>query len=300
MKYVRFNSPSKLLMHGLILEQTPDLVYSLDLETGFLCHSETYHWDNLEDLFPWLMEQNLEELSKTVEKLCPSYPLADCSLLAPFQTPRHDVICVGLNYKDHVTECHKELDFVPPEDPTYFSKRASRIYSHGDTLPSWDGVDAKVDYEVELAVIIGKSGKNIPENQVKDHILGYAVYNDFSARTVQKETTQWYRGKSLDGLSAMSAGIVLAQGVSYPPALPIKSYVNEELRQSSNTDNLIHSIDYLISRFSQGLTLEVGDIILTGTPAGVGMGMNPPQFLNSGDIVTCEIEGIGTLTNHVG
>lgn len=299
MQYVRFIPSDGLLKHGLILDNTPDKVYSMDLETNFLCHSETYHWDNLDDLFPWLMAQDLKELSTTVEKLCPSHPLSDCKLLAPFEAPRHDVICVGLNYKDHVHECHKELDFVPPEDPTYFSKRACHIYTDGDTLPSWDGVDGKVDYEVELAVIIGKSGKNIPESQVQDHILGYAVYNDFSARTIQKETTQWYRGKGLDGLSAMSAGIVLAQGVSYPPALPIKSYVNDELRQSSTTDNLIHSIDKLISRFSQGMTLEVGDIILTGTPAGVGMGMDPPTFLKSGDKVTCEIDGIGRFTNIV-
>lgn len=298
MKYVRFSPKSKALIHGLMLEETPDLVYALDLDTGFPCGSETYHWDNLDQLFPWLMEQDVGELSEKVKKTCPSYPLSECVLLAPFQRPRHDVICVGLNYKDHVTECHKELDFVAPEEPTYFSKRTSYIYTHEEEIPAWD-VDEKVDYEVELAVIIGKSGKNIAEKDVCNHILGYAVYNDFSARTVQKETSQWYRGKSLDGLSAMSTGIVLAQGVSYPPTLPIKSYVNGELRQSSNTSNLIHSIDYLISRFSQGLTLEVGDIILTGTPAGVGMGMNPPQFLKSGDKVTCEVEGIGSFTNVI-
>lgn len=291
MKFISYEK-NKEKHYGIILEEDDTLIYEIPNIT-----KGSNHWNEMEEIYTFLMKDT-ETIKTAVKSHNQTVNVNECTLVAPISTPRHDVICVGLNYKDHVKECHKELDFKAPEEPTYFSKRASHIYSDGDDLNIHNLDEVHVDYEVELAVIIGKSGVNIPPEQVKNHILGYAVYNDLSARTVQKETSQWYRGKSLDGLSAMSSAIVLAQELPYPPEFPIKSTVNGEVRQDSNTDNFIHSIDYLISRFSQGCTIEAGDIFLTGTPAGVGMGMEPPVYLKAGDSVTCEIQGIGTLTNQ--
>lgn len=294
MRFVHLNCTPESF--GLIFDDEPFHVYpfSVGSNTMGYMHS-TYN-----NLFPWLMNHSAEEIKEKIGQN-PPISLEEAQFYAAIPRPIHDVVCVGLNYKDHVEECHKnEISSLNLEAPTFFSKRASRIFTHGDTLPSLANVDEKLDYEVELAVVIGKTGKNIPENQVKDYIFGYAVYNDFSARTVQKSTTQWFRGKSLDGLSAMSNSIVLAKDLPYPLDVPIKSYVNGELRQSSTTNNLIHSLSHLISLFSQGTTIEAGDIFITGTPSGVAMGMENPVYLKSGDVVRCEIDGIGELENTIG
>ena len=156
-----------------------------------------------------------------------------------------------------------------------------------------------MDYEAELAVIIGKDAKNVPVSEVKNYIFGYTVINDVSARTLQTRHKQWYFGKSLDGFLPMGPCIVSADEIAYPPKLPIRSYVNGELRQNSNTELLIFDIDHVISELSQGMTLQAGTIIAMGTPAGVGMGFEPPKFLKTGDVVTCEIEGIGRITNPI-
>ena len=153
---------------------------------------------------------------------------------------------------------------------------------------------------IELAVVLGKDAKDVPAGQTKDYVFGYTILNDVSARDVQTAHKQWYFGKSLDGFTPMGPCIVTADEFdSYPPALPIRSRVNGELRQDSNTKLQIFDIDHVIHELSQGMTLKAGTIIATGTPAGVGMGMDPPQFLHPGDTVQCEIEGIGTLTNTV-
>ena len=158
----------------------------------------------------------------------------------------------------------------------------------------------KLDYECELAVVLGKDAKDVPAGQTKDYVFGYTILNDVSARDVQTAHKQWYFGKSLDGFTPMGPCIVTADEFdTYPPALPIRSRVNGELRQDSNTKLQIFDIDHVIHELSQGMTLKAGTIIATGTPAGVGMGMDPPQFLHPGDTVQCEIEGIGTLTNTV-
>lgn len=296
MRYVQYTDGQMIRKHGIILEEEPERIYEFELSDRNYDHD--FPWAQVDMVFPFLLKESREALTAKVKGFDRSVLLENYQLMAPIHYPRHDVICVGLNYKDHVQECNKGLDIATLQEPTFFSKRASKIYTDGDDIP-FCSVDSCLDYEVELAVIIGKTGVNIPESEVKDHILGYAVYNDFSARTIQKATSQWVRGKGLDGLSAMSSSIVFAKDMPYPPELPIKSYVNGELRQNSNTDNFIYSLDYLISQFSQGCTLEAGDIIITGTPAGVGMGMDPPQYLKKGDVVTCEIEGVGSLTNKL-
>ena len=158
----------------------------------------------------------------------------------------------------------------------------------------------KLDYECELAVVLGKDAKDVPAGQTKDYVFGYTILNDVSARDVQTAHKQWYFGKSLDGFTPIGPCIVTADEFdTYPPKLPIRCFVNGEKRQDSNTSLQIFDIDHVIAELSQGMTLKAGTIIATGTPAGVGMGMEPPCFLKPGDEVRCEIEGIGTLTNTV-
>lgn len=297
MKYVHYTDGNQMSNYGIILDEEPDLIYEFPLSD--ITHQHDFPWRAVDMVFPFLTEQSKETITQKVKEHDRCVQAKNYRFAAPLPIPRHDVICVGLNYNDHIAECQKNLDFKVPEEPTYFSKRASHIYGDGENLPSLSFIDPCVDYEVELAVIIGKRGVNIPAHEVKDYILGYSIYNDLSARTVQKSTSQWYRGKSLDGLSAMGPSILLAKDVPYPPAFPIKCYVNGELRQSSTTDNLLYDLDTVISNFSQGCTIEPGDIFITGTPAGVAMGMDEPKYLKTGDTVTCEIEGIGTLTNTI-
>lgn len=157
----------------------------------------------------------------------------------------------------------------------------------------------ELDYECELAVIIGKEARNVEEKDAGDYVFGYTIINDVTARDVQVAHKQWYFGKSLDTFAPMGPCIVTADGFPFPPALHLTCKVNGQLRQDSNTKYLVHGIPYIISELSKGMTLRAGTIIATGTPAGTGIGMNPPQFLKSGDVVECSIEGIGTLRNVV-
>ena len=157
-----------------------------------------------------------------------------------------------------------------------------------------------LDYEAELAVIVGKDARNVEPEHAEDYVFGYTILNDVSARNIQNRHQQWYFGKSLDGFAPMGPCILTRESVPYPPCLNIRSYVNGELRQNSNTSRMIFHIDHIISELSKGMTLKAGTIISTGTPSGVGMGFEPPRFLKAGDEVSCEIEEIGRLTNRIG
>lgn len=225
--------------------------------------------------------------------------LDDVKICAPIPYPKRNLFCLGKNYHAHAMEMKgKTSDAVTiPDHPIYFSKTASPAIGHDEVISGHVGVTDKVDYEVELAVIIGKAGINIPTDQVKNHIFGYTIVNDISARDLQVKHVQWHRGKCLDGFAPMGPVIVQACDIEYPPNLNIKCSVNGELRQEGVTTDLIFDIDTIISDLSKGMTLLPGDIILTGTPAGVGMGFDPPKYLKSGDTITCEIEKIGLLNN---
>jgi 2-keto-4-pentenoate hydratase/2-oxohepta-3-ene-1,7-dioic acid hydratase in catechol pathway len=170
----------------------------------------------------------------------------------------------------------------------------------GGVIPAYEGLVDSLDYEAELAVIIGKDAKNVTEEEARSYILGYTVINDVSARNLQTRHKQWYFAKSLDGFTPMGPCIVTAEEIPWPVHLGVRSYVNGELRQDSNTELLIFDIPHVISELSQGMTLKAGTIIATGTPAGVGMGFVPPRFLKKGDQVICEVERIGRITNIVG
>ena len=156
-----------------------------------------------------------------------------------------------------------------------------------------------LDYEAELAVIIGKDAKNVKAEDAEDYIFGYTILNDMSARNLQTRHTQWYFGKSLDGFTPMGPAIVTADEIVYPPKLKIQSLINGEVRQDSNTELLIFDIGYVIEELSRGMTLKAGSIISTGTPQGVGMGFVPPKFLHKGDVIECRIEKLGSLINQI-
>lgn len=226
--------------------------------------------------------------------------LADVRVLAPIPAPRQDVICLGMNYMKHKAEAEKfDADAFTRErgSAVYFSKRATHCPGHKDQVCGhFDLVDS-LDYETELAVIIGKDAKNVAEEDVFSYVFGYTIVDDFSARNLQTGHKQWYFGKGLDDYTPMGPCIVTADEFVQPPSLPIRTRINGELRQDALTSELIFGIPYIIHELTQGMTLQAGTVIATGTPAGVGMGFNPPKFLKPGDVVTCEIEGIGVLEN---
>ncbi len=227
---------------------------------------------------------------------------ADVTLLAPIPRPRQDVICLGMNYVDHAEESARYNGRAfSKEKPisVYFSKRVSEANMPDGYIPRHKDLVERLDYEAELAVIIGREARNVKPEAAGDYIFGYTILNDVSARDVQTGHMQWYFGKSLDGFTPMGPCITTADEIAFPPALKICSRVNGELRQNSNTSLLIHSIPAIISELAQGMTLLPGTIIATGTPAGVGMGFDPPKFLNSEDVIECEIEKIGVLRNTI-
>lgn len=222
--------------------------------------------------------------------------MAEVRILSPIVKPIHDIICVGKNYVDHILELGSELpkDFIA----TYFGKRANRIMGSGEEIKGRFDLDEGMDYESELAVIIGKECKNVKKENALDYIFGFTIFNDVTSRIIQKKHNQWFRGKSFDQYNAMGPYIVTKNELDHNN-LEIKSYVNDELRQSSNTKHMIIKVEEIIEELSSGMTLEPGDIISTGTPEGVGMGYKPPKFLKAGDIVRCEVEGLGILSNLI-
>lgn len=223
-------------------------------------------------------------------------------LLAPIVHPRQDVICLGINYAAHAREAGDfSREAFGGERPytIYFSKRVNRATATGETIPSYEGLVDSLDYEVELGVVLGKDVKGVSEDEALDSVFGYTIINDVSARNLQTRHKQWYLGKSLDGFTPMGPCIVTAEEFENVQALDICCYVNGELRQSSNTSLMIQTVAGAIAELSQGMTLQAGTIIATGTPAGVGMGMKPPTFLKKGDEIICEIAGIGQLCNTV-
>ena len=233
-------------------------------------------------------------------------PLAGATVLAPVDEPRRNVFCVGKNYHEHAAEFQNSgFDSSAkngehaPEAPVIFTKPASTIIGPGAKIPRHAGVTSQLDYEVELGVVIGKAGRGIRKSEAMDYVFGYTVINDFTARDLQKLHRQWFLGKSLDGFCPMGPYLVTADEVD-GQNIDVKCWVNGELRQSSNTSKLIFDIPTLIETLSAGIELQPGDVIATGTPAGVGIGFNPPRFLQKGDVVRMEIQNVGVLENEVG
>ena len=225
--------------------------------------------------------------------------LDEVDIEAPIPRPRKGIVCLGLNYADHVAEGSKTLDEEQhlPEHPIFFTKAPTTINGpYGDIV--YPRVTEKLDYEVELAVVIGKEGKYIAEENVYDHIVGYSVFNDVSARDLQTSHGQWFKGKSIDTFAPMGPYLVTKDEVSDPMNLDLSLSVNGLMRQNSNTSHLIFDIPRIVSTLSAGITLEVGDIIATGTPSGVGSA-HELGLLKIGDLVEARIKGIGSLKNRV-
>ncbi|WP_339251299.1 fumarylacetoacetate hydrolase family protein [Sporosarcina sp. FSL W8-0480] len=223
------------------------------------------------------------------------HAFTDIEWLSPIPRTPKNVLCVGRNYAEHAAEMGAD---TPPEKLMIFTKSPTTIAADEQDLPIHADLTENMDYEGELAVVIGKKGSKIPKQLAYDHVFGYTIANDVSARDIQYAHKQFFLGKSLDGTCPMGPYIVTKDEIPNPHQLSIATKVNGEVRQNGNTADMIFKIDELIAEISKFVTLEPGDVILTGTPAGVGKGMNPPKYLKAGDTVKISIEGIGTLVNR--
>jgi 2-keto-4-pentenoate hydratase/2-oxohepta-3-ene-1,7-dioic acid hydratase in catechol pathway len=226
------------------------------------------------------------------------YDLHDVRLLAPIPRPSKNIFCIGKNYADHAIELGGKLDI--PQHLIVFSKVPTTVIGHEEIVLRHADVTDELDYEGELAVVIGKRGKAIRKEEALDYVFGYTIINDITARDLQERHQQYLLGKSLDTFCPMGPWIVHQSLIENPNKLQIETKVNGEIRQKASTEQFIFNVETIIETISRGITLEPGDIIATGTPAGVGKGMKPPRFLQAGDVVEITIEGIGTLRNKIG
>lgn len=231
--------------------------------------------------------------------------IKDAKLLAPIPAPRRNIICVGKNYHAHANEFHASgfdasggNDAIP-EHPIIFSKASTTVIGPGAPVPASTDPTQSVDYEAELAVVIGKACKNVKADEAYGHVFGYMIVNDVTSRHLQQRHKQWFLGKNLDGFCPMGPYLVTAESIKDVTELQITATINDELRQDAVIKDLIFDIPTLIETISSLMTLLPGDIIATGTPAGVGIGFDPPKFLKPGDRVAIEITGLGTLENPV-
>jgi 2-keto-4-pentenoate hydratase/2-oxohepta-3-ene-1,7-dioic acid hydratase in catechol pathway len=225
--------------------------------------------------------------------LSDSMPLDSVSLLAPLPRPPK-LICVGLNYLDHARESKMEV----PSVPTIFSKFSNAVIGPGENIVLPKN-STKPDYEAEFAFVIGKRGRHIPEERWREHVFGYTIVNDVSARDFQMATSQWLMGKTFDTFAPMGPHLVTADEVADPHSLDIRMTINGEVLQDSNTRELIFKIPALMAYLSSVFTLEPGDVVSTGTPVGVGAGRKPPRWLQAGDECVVSVQGIGELRNPV-
>jgi 2-keto-4-pentenoate hydratase/2-oxohepta-3-ene-1,7-dioic acid hydratase in catechol pathway len=214
---------------------------------------------------------------------------------APIPRPRKNVVGLGQNYAAHA----KELKNVVPPAPIYFTKPATAVIGPGEPIPYPQGLTTRLDWEVELGVVIGVRGRDIAPARALDHVFGYTVFNDVSARDLQFRASQWFKGKSLDGSCPMGPVIVTADEIGNPQSLRLTLAVNGTRKQDGHTRDMIFSVAQIIADLSGGMTLDPGDTISTGTPEGVGDGRTPPEYLKPGDIVEAEVERIGVLRNPV-
>jgi 2-keto-4-pentenoate hydratase/2-oxohepta-3-ene-1,7-dioic acid hydratase in catechol pathway len=231
------------------------------------------------------------ELDKLTRERTVGIPYHEVKMRAPLARPPK-IICVGLNYKAHAAEQKIEA----PLAPMLFAKAPNIVVGPGDEIEIPYGISEQIDYEVEFAVIIGTPGYRIPRTQALDHVFGYTILNDITARDVQRGDKQWFRGKSMNTFCPMGPYVVTKDDLD-PANVPLSLKVNGETRQKSNTSDLIFDVPFLIEYISAAFPLEAGDVISTGTPGGVGMFMNPPRWLKKGDRIEATIDGIGTLTN---
>lgn len=221
------------------------------------------------------------------------YERKQVKLLAPLHQPEK-IICVGHNYREHILEMGREI----PEYPVVFAKFANTIIGPEDDIPFYP-ISEQLDYEAEFVFVVGKEAKNVKEEDALDYVAGYSIANDVTYRDIQRRTLEWLQGKSVDGSAPIGPWIVTSDELQDPSGLAVTLKVNGEVRQQTNTENLVFTVPKLVAFLSNLMTLKPGDIILTGTPGGVGVAMDPPRFLTEGDVVTIDIDQVGTLENKV-
>jgi 2-keto-4-pentenoate hydratase/2-oxohepta-3-ene-1,7-dioic acid hydratase in catechol pathway len=252
-----------------------------------------------------LGEVGLAEVRRALASGGGRLPLASVRLMAPIPRPARNILCVGKNYRDHAQEVQSiasggtaPADALPAA-PIFFTKATTTVIGPGDPIPASSDPTRSVDYEGELAVVIGRGGRGIARADALRHVYGYTILNDVTSRRLQGRHQQWFLGKSLDGFCPLGPAIITADAVPDARRLRVVTRVNGEPRQDGAVAELIFDIPALIETLSQVMTLEPGDLIATGTPAGVGMGFKPPRYLQPGDRVAITIEPIGTLENPV-
>jgi 2-keto-4-pentenoate hydratase/2-oxohepta-3-ene-1,7-dioic acid hydratase in catechol pathway len=246
-------------------------------------------------------DENLARANDLVARAQATIPIKDIHLLAPIPHPRRNIMCLGKNYAEHAIESNQAWgDKVEiPEYPVVFTKSTASANGPYDDIPYDAEVSQAIDFEAELLLIIGKPGVNIRRDQAMDHVYGYSVINDATARDLQRQHKQFFKGKSLDGHAPMGPWIVTASEIPDPHNLDVKCEVNGVEKQNGNTRQMIFDIPETIAQLSRGMRLLPGDLIATGTPSGVGFARNPPEFLKPGDVVTCTVEGIGSIRNKI-
>ncbi|WP_212947373.1 fumarylacetoacetate hydrolase family protein [Siminovitchia terrae] len=285
-KYGVVDNSGQKVWDVLALAKAADKEFPATILAGI--ESDNQFYKNVRELVEWGEQNGKDEYLHSLENI---------TWMAPIPRPSKNIMCVGKNYRDHAIEMGSEADI--PEHIIVFTKAPTTVTGHEGPVEAHADITNELDYEGELALIIGKKGRDIPEQEALDYVFGYTIINDVTARDLQKNHKQFFIGKSLDTSCPMGPWIVHHSEIDNPNALAIQTKVNGEVRQDSNTKHFIFPTEVIISTLSQGMTLEPGDIIATGTPAGVGKGFKPPRLLKSGDQIEITIEGIGKLHNTV-
>ncbi|KYC97211.1 hypothetical protein B5V88_05100 [Heyndrickxia sporothermodurans] len=297
MKFVSFEW-NGIEQYGVIDEQTNDILNLssvVENKENFSLPLTLIEGIKQGDSFVAEVDRALRKLEKEKETFLVKSD--SITWLSPIPHPTKNIMCVGKNYRDHAIEMGSEADI--PEHVMVFTKAPTAVTGHLSPIDAHSEITNELDYEGELAVVIGVGGKNIKRENALQHVFGYTILNDITARDLQDRHKQFFIGKSLDTSCPIGPWIVHHSQINNANQLNITTKVNNEIRQNSNTKHFIFPIEEIISTLSKGMTLEPGDIIATGTPAGVGKGFKPPIFLKKDDVIEISIEGIGTLTNKV-
>jgi len=259
-----------------------------------------YDFETMNDLIRGTDPECLRAIAAAAEEYPLGVAMEQIRLTAPIPHPVRDVVCMGLNYKAHADEMADALREQRTERlwPIFFGKAVDRCRGTGEAVPSHADFIKTLDYECELGVILGRDACHVTPEDVENYVFGYTILNDVTGRELSRHKQNYFM-KSLDGTCPLGPWIVTADEIAYPPQLELRLSVNGELRQKGNTRDMLFGITEIVSQLTQGVTLPAGTIIATGSPTGIGFGMDPPVFLKDGDVMTCEIEGIGVLTNSV-
>lgn len=279
-----YDLQQKMIREKAASEKAPDTSALLPSSSAAFFRQGTEAVETAKKVLNYGLERNWEN----------NFRSQDQFILGPPVSAPSKIICIGTNYADHIAEMKGDV----PDYPVLFAKYNNALIGPEDFIEK-SKVTKKLDYEAELVVVIGKRASKVKKEDALDYVAGYTIGNDVSARDLQKRTAQWLQGKSLDNSTPIGPSVVTKDQIENPGQLKISSYVNGEKRQNSTTESMIFDVPFLIEFISELITLEPGDIIFTGTPEGVGFGMNPPAFLKGGDEVVIEIENIGKLVNVI-